>query len=111
MERVEEDAPRTNVVLFVGQRNGQWVLTTDPDIEGKGEQIRKITVEIVGGHKLYYHLDGQKPNPFNNNSIKLDKKTTTGRWLTKKCDKLIDENMEEVPLVIPVTIPVDEDVD
>lgn len=111
VERVEDDAPRTNVVLFVGQRNGQWVLTTDPDIEGKGEQIRKITVEIVGGHKLYYHLDGQNPNPFNNNSIKLDKKTTTGRWLTKKCDRLIDEKLGKVPLGISVTIPVNEDVD
>lgn len=109
--RVEEDTPRIDVVLFVGQRDGQWVMTTDPDIEGKSKRIRKITVDIVGGYKRYYHLDGQNPDPFCHNTIRLDDKSFFGEELIEKCDRLIDENLEEVPLGIPVIIPPDEDVD
>ncbi len=98
--RVEKDSPCIDVVLYVGCRNGEWVLTTDSDIEGQSERIRKITIEMVGGYKLYYHIDGQNPNPFAYSDIRLGDKIISGRKLTEKCDQLIDEKLDELTLAI-----------
>lgn len=75
-------------------------MTTDSNVEGKCHGIRKITVDKVGKYKLYYHLDGQNPNPFCNNSIKLGEgeRIMKGSHLVELCDKLIDSGSDKVLL-------------
>lgn len=97
-ERVDENTPIENIDLYLGHPYGSWVLTTDPNIEGKSDRIRKITIDRVGGYKLYYHLDGQTPNPFCNNSIKLGDKIMKGSRLVELCDKLIDGGLNKLLL-------------
>lgn len=96
--RIDKDTPIKEYVLYVGQKEGKWVLTTDPQIEGRSERIRKITVEIVGEYKYYYHLDGQNPDPLCGNELRLGNDYIAAEELTHKCDLLIDDNLEEVVL-------------
>ena len=98
LERVDENTPIESIDLYVGHPYGRWVLTTDSNIEGKSERIRKITVDMVGKYKLYYHLDGQNPNPFCNNNIKLGDHIMKGSRLVELCDKLIDDGLNELLL-------------
>lgn len=94
VERLDINTPITTIDFFVGCRDGKWGLTTNPDIEGKSERLRKITVDMVGKHKLYYHLDGQNPNPFCNNSILLGDQRFEGRRIVQLCDELLDGNKD-----------------
>ena len=99
-ERVDENTPIESTDLYVGHLYGRWVLTTDPNVEGKCHSIRKITVDKVGKYKLYYHLDGQNPNPFCNNNIKLGvgERIMKGNRLVELCDKLIDRGLNKLLL-------------
>jgi hypothetical protein len=96
LSRVHDDTPTVDAILYVGKRNGQWVLTKDSNIEGQGDDIRNIKVEVTRGYKSYYHLDGKNPNPFYNNTIKLGDHKIDGDYLVKLCDKLIDSNLNEI---------------
>lgn len=98
LERVAENTPIESIELYVGHSYGRWVLTTDSNIEGKGDRIRKITIDRIGKYKLYYHLDGQNPNPFCNNSIKLGEHIMKGSRLVELCDKLIDDGLNKLLL-------------
>ena len=100
LERVDENTLIESIDLYVGHLYGRWVLTTDPNVEGKGQSIRKITVDKVGKYKLYYHLDGQNPNPFCNNNIKLGvgERIMKGSRLVELCDKLIDGGLNKLLL-------------
>ena len=96
MDRVDENIPIHNRIHYVGKRDGKWVLSTDPDIEDKSERIRKITIDMVGKYKQYYHLDGQNPNPFYNNDINIGDRCIKGGYLVQLCDKLIDGDLNEI---------------
>ena len=96
--RLDENTQILNRILYVGRREGKWIITTNPIIEGKSEQIRKITVDLVGKYKLYYHLDGKNPNPFCNNNIQLGDQSIKGKSLVQLCDKLIDEGLNEITI-------------
>lgn len=96
VERLDKNIPVTTIDIFVGYHDGNWILTTNPNIEGKSEQLRKITVDLVGKHKLYYHLDGQNPNPFCNNIIKLDDMRFEGRRIVQLCDELLDGGRDTI---------------
>ena len=97
--RIDVATPIKTIDLYVGIRNRRWVLTKDPDIEGKHARIRKITVEMVGKYKLYYHLDGQNPNPFPTNKIVLgDGQIIGGATLLHLCDMLVESDLKEVML-------------
>lgn len=100
VERIDKDTPVRKVDLYVGQKEGQWVLTFNPNIGNRSERIRKITVELVGDYKHYYHLDGQNPNPFRDNIIKLGDGYLYGEELTEKCDLLLDGDLYEIPLTL-----------
>ena len=97
VKRLDVATPIKTIDLYVGIRNRRWVLTKDPDIEGKHARIRKITVEMVGKYKLYYHLDGQNPNPFPTNKIVLgDGQIIGGATLLHLCDMLVESDLKEV---------------
>lgn len=111
VDRVENGAYGKVVKLYVGQRDGQWVLTINPRVKGKPDNFRSITVELVGGYRCNYRIEGDNPNPWCHYAIKLGGDTIIGRDLTKKCDQLIAEDLEEIPFGIPVSQPVVEYVD
>lgn len=111
VNRVENGAYGKVVKLYVGQRDGQWVLTINPRVKGKPDNFRSITVELVGGYRRNYRIEGDNPNPWCHYAIKLGGDTIIGRDLTKKCDQLIAEDLEEIPFGIPVSQPVVEYVD
>ena len=96
MDRVDENMPIHNRIFYVGIRDGKWVLSTNPDIESKSEQIRKITIDMVGKYKHYYHLDGKNPNPFYNNDINIGNQNIKGGYLVQLCDKLLDGGLNEI---------------
>lgn len=97
VERLEETTPMNSRVLYIGHPyGGKWVLTTNPNIEGKSERIRKITVDLIGKYKFYYHLDGKNPNPFCKSNIKLDDECYEGRKIVKLCDEIIDGNLNNI---------------
>lgn len=98
VDRLDMSIPICKKVLYVGQRDGRWLLTTDSNIDGKSERIRSITIDMVGKYKLYYHMDGQNPNPFCDNIIKIGMSQIKGSRLVQLCDKLIDEELQEVDL-------------
>ena len=101
VKRIEKDAPNFNMNLYVRQRAGEWVLTKRRIVWGGSKCIRKITVNIVGGYKFCYHLDGQNPAPYCHYTIYIGGQKITGRELTRKCDQLIDGNLKEISLDIP----------
>lgn len=100
VDRLDENTPINTIKLFVGNRNGKWLLTTNPDIEGQTERIRNITIEYNGRHKFYYHLDGKNPNPFCTNTIKLDESGSTirGNLLVRLCDIILAGKTTEITL-------------
>lgn len=96
-KRLDEKTPITTIDIYMGAYDGNIVLTTNPDIGGKNDYIRKITVDMVGNYKLYYHLDGKNPNPFYSNTIRLNNEITIkGGDLVRSCDALIDGNLDEI---------------
>lgn len=96
-DRIDEKTPINYRQLYVGQPyGGRWVLTTNPDVEGKSERIRKITVDMVGKYKLYYHLDGQNPNPLCRSHIKLGDESFMGWQFVQLCDEIIDGGLNNI---------------
>lgn len=111
VDRVEYGTYGKVVKLYVGQRDGQWILTINPWIKGKPDNFKSITVEFVGEYRRSYRIEGDNPNPWCHYAIKLGGDTIMGRDLTKKCDQLIAEQLEEIPLGISASQPVAEEVD
>ena len=106
VRRLDGSIPIRTIDLYVGIRDGNFVLTKNPDIEDKSARIRKITVELVGKYKLYYHLDGQNPNPFPTNKIILgDGQIIEGAKLLQLCDMLVDSDLYEVLICKWITRP------
>lgn len=100
VERLDEDIPvETKKKLYVGVKDGKWVLTEDPHITGQTERIRSITVDCNGKYKIYYHMDGQNPHPFHSNTIHLNDETTIkGGYLVKMCDIILNGKIHEIRL-------------
>lgn len=100
VERIDEHTPIFTKQLFVGKRNGKWVLTTDQNIEGQTERIRSITIDYNGKYHFYYLLDGKNPHPFYFNSIRLDDNTSIeGKRIAKACDLILSGKTQEVSLL------------
>lgn len=96
VKRVDENEPREVVELYMVQCDGHWLLTKNNEIGVLTGTQRKITVELLGGYKLCYRIDGQEDFPYNNTMIKVGSESVNARRITEKCDLLIDEGLEKV---------------
>lgn len=98
VDRLDKDISLQHKELYVGKRNGHYVLTTDSNIPMQEERIRKITVDYYQDKFIYFHLDGKNPNPFHFNVIRLNEGCINGRILTKLCEDIITRNSDIVDI-------------
>ena len=97
VEMLDVKIPINRIDLYVGNPyGGGWVLTTNPNVECKSERIRKVTVDMVGKCKLFYHLDGQNPNPLYRSHIKLGNECYEGWQFVYFCDEIIDNGLSNI---------------
>lgn len=97
-DRLDKDISLQHKELYVGKRNGHYVLTTDHNIPMQEERLRKITVDYFQDKFIYFHLDGKNPNPFHFNVIRLNEGCINGRILTKLCEDVIAGKSDNIDL-------------
>lgn len=96
--RMDKDVCLQHKELYVGKQNGKYILTSDANIPGREERIRKITVDYYQYKFIYFHLDGKNPNPFHFNKIQLDHGYINGRVLTKSCEYIVKRKYDSFNL-------------